>query len=145
MKLRLERRASKNGHTIGELFREAEPDWRFLCYTCEDVVREIEGQPVETWKIPGQTAIPADTYPVLITYSVRFGRPTPILLDVDGFTGIRIHPGNTQADTAGCILPGLGVDALGVIQSRSAYAMLYALISDALTNQEPVTLQIVNP
>lgn len=145
MHLILQRRHSKNGHTIGELFREAEPDARHLCYTCEDVIREVPGQPVEDWKVPGETAIPAGTYYVVITYSQRFGHSTPILLNVKGFSGIRIHPGNTEADTAGCILPGLGIDALGVTQSRAAYAILYALISDALDNKEAVTLEIVNP
>ena len=146
MKLILKRQPSISQHTIGELFRlgNADKQWH-LCFTCEDVIREVPGQPVSQWKIPGRTAIPQGTYDILITDSVRFGKPTPILMNVPGFSGIRIHAGNTAADTEGCILPGLTWDDIGVMQSRAAMAMLFALISDALDAGEHVTIEIVNP
>lgn len=146
MKLVLKRQPSISQHTIGELFRlgNADKEWH-LCYTCEDVIREVLGVPVESWKIPGRTAIPQGTYDVLITFSNRFQKPTPILMHVPGFTGIRIHAGNTAADTEGCILPGLTWDDIGVMQSRAAMAMLFALISDAIDSNEHVSIAIVNP
>ena len=74
-------------------------DGRFGVLHLEDVVRQGE-------KVPGQTAIPEGIYTVQITFSNRFKRDLPLLLNVPNFEGIRIHPGNTDADTEGCILVG---------------------------------------
>ena len=102
MLLRLVREPSRDESTHGVLF----VDGRFECFTLEDVVREVEGQPVTAWKVPRRTAIPAGRYRIDLTMSQRFGRILTILVDVPGFAGVRIHPGNTAVDTAGCILPG---------------------------------------
>jgi hypothetical protein len=72
---------------------------RVLCYTLEDVVRSPGAA-----KIPGKTAIPAGCYETRMTASPRFKRETPQLFYVPNFDGIRIHGGNTAADTDGCIL-----------------------------------------
>ncbi len=94
-------------------------DGNFRAFTLEDRVREMLGQPVEKWKIHGETAIPVGKYVVAIDRSQRFSlrasqkmrRPIQLwtihLLDVPGFSGIRVHGGNRSADTEGCILPGL--------------------------------------
>jgi uncharacterized protein DUF5675 len=95
--------------TIGQLMIGA----RFQCYTLEDAVREGP-------KIPGQTAIPFGRYQIVLTPSQRFGRVLPLLLDVPHFTGIRIHAGNTAADTEGCILVGAERTADTVLNSRVA-------------------------
>jgi hypothetical protein len=104
--------------TIGELTIAG----HHICWTCEDPVREVDGQPVAAWKIKGQTAIPYGRYPVRLTFSRRFQVETPQLIDVPGFEGIRIHPGNDADDTEGCILPGFERRANGVGDSRRAYA-----------------------
>ena len=54
----------------------------------------------------GKGCIPSGTYRLLLTRSSKFDRWLPLLWKVPGFTGIRIHAGNTVADTQGCILPG---------------------------------------
>src|SRR5574343_976097 len=95
MKLELIRHAIKDTYTIGKLFI----DGTYFCDTLEDYVRAGE-------KVFGKTAIPTGTYDVQITYSNRFKQPMPLLIDVPGFSGIRIHPGNTAEDTHGCILVG---------------------------------------
>lgn len=77
-------------------------------YSLEDTVREIPGHPVSEWKIPGKTAIPSGIYRLRWTMSQRFGREMLLLENVPGFAGIRIHSGNTEADTEGCILLGMG-------------------------------------
>ena len=111
-------------------------------YTIEDKVREVKGEPVECWKVPGETAIPAGTYPVVITKSKRFNKPMPLLLDVPGFLGIRIHAGNRHPDTEGCILVGTMRTSDGVANSRYACGILLESIQRALDNGQKVTIEI---
>lgn len=127
MRLRLIREPSIEACTHGSLY----VDGAWCMWTLEDVVREVEGQPVSAWKIPGRTAIPAGTYRVALTTSQRFGRVLPLLVDVDGFSGVRIHPGNTAADTEGCILPGTGRVPGRVTGSRVAFEQLYERLERA--------------
>ena len=56
--------------------------------------------------MPSQTAIPLGRYRLSITPSARFKEDLPLLADVPGFEGIRIHAGNTHEDTEGCLLVG---------------------------------------
>lgn len=127
MTLRLVREPSRDGATLGVLF----VDGHFQCFTLEDVVRDVPGMPVSAWKVPQQTAIPAGRYRVIVTPSVRFQRPLPLLLDVPGFSGVRIHPGNTAADTEGCLLVGLDRQRGRVLRSRVAFELLFPLIEQA--------------
>jgi hypothetical protein len=93
-----------------------------ICWTCEDPVREVAGQPVAEWKVKGSTAIPVGRYKLERTWSPRFQRTLPLLVDVPGFEGVRIHTGNDADDTEGCILPGLERRDKGVGSSRLAFA-----------------------
>jgi Family of unknown function (DUF5675) len=140
MKLTLERDKSGLTCTFGVLFI----DDTFVCYTLEDVVREVPGVPVEQWKVKGQTAIPAGSYRVGVTFSERFKRMLPILHNVPGFEGVRIHTGNTGADTEGCILLGAAVGVESVMRSRDAFTKLYPKLINALGRGEGVTLEIIN-
>lgn len=129
------------GATLGELDLGS---GRF-CYTLEDAIREMPGMPVDVWKVAGQTAIPAGRYKLAITPSARFKRPLPILLDVPGFSGIRIHPGNTAADTEGCLLLGkTRISPTQIGESRAAFDEVFARLSRALRVMD-VYLDIVNP
>ena len=95
--------------------------------------------------MPGRTAIPEGRYRVRTTYSPRFRRDLPLVENVPGFEGVRIHPGNTAADTEGCILPGSSRDPQGrVLDSRSAFRKLGKLIRDAEQLGEEVFLTIVS-
>jgi hypothetical protein len=124
MKLRVIRDRSTERSTLGALF----VDGRFFGWTLEDVVREKPGVPVADWKIPKKTAIPVGTYALQVTPSARFQRPLPLLLDVPGFTGIRMHRGNTAEDTEGCLVVGQtrGQDFVG--GSTPMEAALVALL-----------------
>lgn len=50
--------------------------------------------------------IPQGDYPVEVNYSPRFGEDLPLVLGVPDRDGIRIHSGNYEKDTTGCILVG---------------------------------------
>lgn len=139
MKLRLERTWCGAVCTIGTL----SIDGAFECFTLEDVVRERDGEPVEAWKIRGETAIPRGTYPVTITWSNRFKRDLPLVDRVPGFAGIRIHPGNTHEDTEGCILVGRAKGPDRVLESRAAFLDLYDKLDQALARGEAVTLEVI--
>ncbi len=143
MRLILRRGPSSGVSTIGELFVAGSAVERRLCWTLEDVVREIQGQPVSTWKVDGETAIPAGSYAIGITYSPRFGRLMPLLRGVPGFAGVRIHAGNTSQDTEGCILVGLDRSGDAILQSRAAFADVYSLIDGALLSGDSVSIEIV--
>jgi hypothetical protein len=134
--LRLIREPTVDGATLGVLF----VDGVFQCFTLEDPIREQLGVPVEVWKRPGETAIPAGCYEVTVTWSPRFQRNLPELRAVPGFSGIRIHTGNRSADTAGCILVGFQRAHAVIQQSRPAFAAIMAACEAG-----PTRLIIENP
>jgi hypothetical protein len=142
MKMLVERTWCGPVCTIGVLSIAHGNEWRRECFTLEDVVRERAGEPVEAWKVRGETAISKGVYRVVITYSNRFKRDLPLLVDVPGFSGVRIHPGNTAADTEGCLLVGRAKGPSNVTESRLAFADLYEKIERAIDAGEVVTLEI---
>jgi len=99
-------------YTIGKLYI----DGQYFCDTLEDTVR-AKGE-----KVYGKTAIPAGMYRVKKTFSPRFKKILPEILEVEGFSGVRIHAGNTAKDTEGCILLGLNKTKGAVINSQNAVA-----------------------
>ena len=118
MKLYLKRIHKTEHSTIGELYI----DGKFQCYTLEDVEREV--------KIKNETEIPKGTYKIVITYSNRFKKQLPLLLNVPNFEGIRIHSGNTNHDTEGCILIGQTRSNDFIGSSRNAFNELFKKIKN---------------
>lgn len=141
MLLEVKREPSAHGCTLGSLSVDGE----FACFTLEDVVREVPEEAVETWKVPGETAIPSGTYQVIVSMSVRFGKLLPLLLNVPGFQGVRIHSGNVAADTEGCILVGARKTDAEVLDSRLAFRSVFAKIQAAIARNEPIHIRISNP
>jgi hypothetical protein len=141
MLLEVKREPSANGCTLGSLFVDGE----FECFTLEDVVREVPELAVEKWKVPDETAIPTGTYDVIVNMSEHFQKLLPLLLNVPGFEGVRIHSGNVAADTEGCILVGKRRSATAVLASRAAFNPLFAKIKAAIARGETVRIGITNP
>ena len=139
MKLTLTRFHFDADFTVGKLF----VDDKFECYTLEDTQREIATRPVSEWKIQDRTAIPKGTYELVVTFSNRFRKPLPLLRNVPGFSGVRIHSGNSSANTEGCILVGKtwsGGDWIG--NSRAAMTPLLKKITQAREDGRLVMLEI---
>lgn len=137
MKLLLSRFQKSEESTIGELFVNG----KFECYTLEDVERETD-EPVKDWKIKGETAIPRGNYTITLDYSLRFRRILPRLLNVPGFSGIRIHPGNKAIHTEGCILVGDGFSFDTLTGSVRAFEKLYKLLIHSYNTNEAITITI---
>ena len=128
MLIEVKRFEFKDTHTVGKMY----VDGVYECYTLEDTVRNGT-------KVIGKTAIPIGTYKLIIDASTRFKQDMPHILDVPDFTGVRIHAGNTSADTDGCILLGstwAGKDFIG--NSKIAYKKFF----DKLKENKTVSITI---
>ena len=127
MKIKVDRIYKGESYTIGKMYLNGE----YFCDTLEDAIRPV--------KIPNETSIPAGTYKVEVTYSPRFKRNLPLLVDVPNYTGIRIHNGSNKDHTSGCILVGFNTAKGKLTNSRKT--------SDQLTEKlkslsEPIEIEI---
>ena len=124
MKLTLKRIALRPTYTIGKLYI----DDAYFCDTLEDTVRDTNKSGKfdnGEQKIKGKTAIPYGTYEIKWTYSPRFKKYTPQLMNVPSFEGIRVHAGNTSADTEGCLILGENKQVGKVLNSRATINKFY--------------------
>lgn len=136
MLLELRRIQLNPDSTEGELWIDGE----FECYTLEDAVRPE--------KIKGKTAIPAGRYRAIVNMSARFKRMMILLLNVPNFEGVRMHAGNTVADTEGCPLLGDDRTTLrdGVIgRSRAAATRVTAMVQAAISQGQEVWCEVTDP
>jgi len=139
MKLTLKRIAFKEKYTIGRLYI----DGVYFCDTIEDKDRGLNNDmglaEIMAKKRYGETAIPTGHYEVEITYSPKYKRMMPEIKDVKGFSGIRIHSGNTAKDTLGCLIVGKNTVVGMVTDSRKTYYKLFEI----LKGQKNITIDII--
>ena len=117
-------------------------DGNFVCFGLEDEYREE--------KVSEETRIPAGTYKVTLRtagshhkkYSSRFSDIHKGMLhirNVPNFKWILIHCGNTDEDTAGCLLVGSQAITepgdMKIINSTAAYRRFYPMVVDAAANK----------
>ena len=127
LELRAKRVARKSDYTITHLYIKGKK----VCDILEDRDRFYFGEK----KVYGKTAIPAGTYRIIFTYSPKFGKKepykslangvVPLLCDVPEFEGVRIHCGNTPADTFGCLIVGQNTVVGKVTNSVATYKKLW--------------------
>jgi hypothetical protein len=152
MEITVDRKWKKDTYTIG------------VCYingvrfseTLEDKDRGLDNSMsesiIKSKKIYGQTAIPTGTYEIKMTYSPKFanrawakkysGKVVEIT-NVKAYSGVRIHPFNTAAESLGCIAVGRNLVKGKVLQSTIYYQKLVDdYISPALKRGEKVTITI---
>lgn len=142
MELVLDRVFRGETYTIGKLYLNGQ----YLCDTIEDKVRDLNKDgdledPGEG-KIYAKTAIPYGTYELDLTMSPKFSRLLPLVKGVKHFTGIRIHRGNTAADSAGCILPGENKVKGKVLNSTEWEMRIIEEMLKAIRNGESMFLKI---
>jgi hypothetical protein len=97
-------------------------------------------------------AIPEGAYPVTLTVSQRAidghlwapgtENKLPLLTDVPGRVGIRMHAGNVANDSDGCILLGTLAREDQIIQSRPAVVRIVSLLKDAVAAGDTVVLTV---
>lgn len=132
MEILIKRKYKGDTYTIGDLFVNG----RFICNTIEDKVRILNEYED---KVYGETAIPEGIYHVKLTYSPKFKRVLPEILNVQFFKGIRIHAGNSEKDSEGCIIVGENKVKGKVVNSRKTLEKLMNILKNA---QDPIILKI---
>ena len=140
MNIQLIRKVFNPTNTISDLWI----DGIFFGNILEDVDRGLNRnqslEELKALKIHGKTAIPIGTYEIIISYSNRFKKFLPLLLDVPAYEGIRIHPGNDENDTEGCLLPGKS-NGKKVLSSIITFNRLYSILLKA-TKKEKIFITI---
>lgn len=153
MKILVDRKWKKETYTIGNLYVNGS----LFCNTLEDRDRNIKQtdnlSTIKSKKIYGETAIPIGKYKITLDitspkysavkwYKNLCQGKMPRLLDVPGFEGILIHPGNTPFDTYGCILVGKNTIKGQVTQSKDTFSKLYKLMKAAKDRGETIEIEI---
>jgi len=144
MDLQVIRYSSSEESTLGLLLINRE----FACYTLEDEARTV--------KVFGETRIPAGHYEVRLRTegrpNMRYASLFPEIhigmlhiMDVPDFKNILIHIGNTDTDTAGCLLVGNTGNNNQIVEGRitgstNAYKRIYPIIADAIASGEGVSI-----
>lgn len=130
MRITLFRIANRPTYCIGKLYI----DGVYQCDTIEDTDRGLDDKMDEKdilkKKIKGETAIPTGVYPVYITWSPKYKKPMPLIDKVKGYSGIRIHSGNTSKDTEGCLIVGKNKEVGKVLESRKTYNALFKILTE---------------
>jgi hypothetical protein len=153
MKLKVLRFSSQEDSTSGLLFEENDLGLKFLCYTLEDERRAL--------KVRGETRVPAGKFNITLRtvggmtqkYAKRFPGIHKGMLwvrDVPNFEYILIHCGNTDDQSAGCLLLGDSQENNIIIKdgfigkSRNAYKRVYSPIARAIEKGEEVTIEYID-
>lgn len=135
MNITLQTTARQAAYTIGRLYVNGE----YFCDTLEPPYRVIH-QSKDKFK--RGTAIPEGNYRITMQPSRKFGTQMPFLLAVPYFSGIMIHPGNTVADTLGCILVGRNTKVGQLTYSRTTFMSLKARIKAEIAEGKPVVITV---
>lgn len=103
MNVVIDRKWKKDTYTIGRVFI----DDVFFANSMEDkdrgLTKDMPLAEIKKRKVYGETAIPTGEYIVRMTYSPKYRRMMPEVLDVPCWTGVRMHSMNEAKDSEGCI------------------------------------------
>jgi len=154
LKYEVLRVSSQKDSTSGLLFEVNNGKRTFLCYTLEDEQRDV--------KVWGETRIPAGIYKLglrteggfhnryLSRYGADFHKGMIWVLDVPGFEWILWHSGNTDENTAGCLLLGNSQESNLVKKdgfigaSRDAYKLVYPRVLAAIESGLDVKVEYID-
>ena len=153
MELIVDRKWKKQSYTISNLTI----DGKWFCNVLEDADRGLDSSmsiaKIRELKKPSITAIPKGTYEITLDvispkyctnsfYKQVCNGKVPRLLNVKGFEGILIHAGNTDKDSAGCLLVGMNLERGKVLKSQETFRKLYKMLSEAKSRGEYIQITI---
>lgn len=155
VELKLIRTYFGSNYTIGKLYVNGE----YFCDTLEDKDRgltsDMSNREINLIKIKNETAIPYGKYEVTLSvqspkysdyntypWAKRYNAFIPRLIEVPGFDGILIHPGNDHTDTSGCILCGKNTQKGMVTSSQKTF---FNLMDEILIpgSEGGITIEII--
>lgn len=143
MKLTLERKWPKSDYVIGNFYINGQ----YFSNSLEDkdrgLTQDMDENTIFDVKVKGSTAIPKGTYKVEYTYSPKYKKYMLQVMNVPGFAGIRIHAGNTNKDTEGCILLGKNTKIGELTCSRATIMQLNEIVKAALHGGQKIELEII--
>ena len=116
------------GYCISKCFFNGEYMFDILEDYDRGLRSEMSEEEIKERKVAGKTAIPTGEYQLIMNYSPRFKKVMPLLVNVKGFSGIRIHTGNSDKDTEGCLITGYNKVKGKVVESKKAYDLLIKAI-----------------
>lgn len=142
MELHLKRTYKGESYTIGHLYIND----TYFCDTIEDKDRGLYDYmnvgEISGIKVKHETAIPYGRYKVTLSMSNHFKKVLPEIHNVKGFTGVRIHAGNTEQDSSGCLIVGENKVKGKVINSKMTMNKLMAFLESAVERNEEINLTI---
>lgn len=153
MELVVDRKWKKQSYTISNLLING----KVFCQVIEDTDRGLKdsmsNEQIKSLKKYGITAIPSGTYEITLdVFSAKFGSQSfyqevckgklPRLLNVKGFEGILIHCGNTEKDSAGCLIVGMNLEKGKVLKSQETFRKLYKVLNEAKLRGEDIQITI---
>ena len=140
MRLTLKRIANKPTYVIGKLYING----KYFCDTLEDVDRGLDStmteEEIKKIKVKSETAIPTGIYKIILNYSPKFKKVMPLITNVKGYSGVRIHTGNSAKDTEGCLLVGKNTIVGRLTESRKMYDALFKRLQQKGSND--ITIEI---
>lgn len=154
MELIVDRKWKKQNYTISNLTI----DGKWFCNVLEDTDRGLDNSmplsKIKELKKYGITAIPRGIYAITLDvispkfrvkpfYQQTCNGRVPRLLNVKGFDGILIHAGNTDKDSAGCLLVGMNLEKGKVLKSQETFRKLYEVLKDKHDKGEKITIKIL--
>ena len=151
MKLLLERLQKADTYTHGRL----SIDGTYQCEVLEDKDRNLDSnmtvEEIKSIKVQDETAIPTGVYKIDMntisskfknkSWAIPYNGKIPRLIDVKGFDGILIHPGNSASDTSGCLLPNTSINNGVGSGSIDAFNKLMTKLLEA--KSEEIIIEIV--
>lgn len=152
MKVLVKRIFNNSQYCISHLY----VDDVYICDCIEDTDRGWHNLMSDAWirnnKVYAKSSIPIGTYDLTMNvvspkfsqkpYYKKFcGGRVPRVLNVPGFDGILIHKGNTERDSAGCLIVGYNTVKGQVTNSQKAFEKLYGILNEANKKGEKITIE----